>query len=192
MVAAQRSLWKVYAGWEGYHTSLVHAVAPLTEEQLGFRPFAGSRSVAETVRHIACGRLNWFSRMGASGSAELAARIPEWVQDRQGNRYIVEEALSLESAELIRWLEDTWKMIEATLTEWTVADLDRTYRHAYGGSIYAVSRQWTIWRILSHDMHHGGQLSQMLYQQRIEPLELGSLGGHLTEPPLAEPESPQD
>jgi hypothetical protein len=28
--------------------------------------------------------------------------------------------------------------------------------------MYLVSRQWTLWRILSHDLHHGGQLALLL------------------------------
>lgn len=77
-------------------------------------------------------------------------------------------------------------MVENTLASWTVADLDKTYRHTYWGKTYAVSRQWTIWRILSHDIHHGGQISVMLAAQGLSAPELGDLGGHLTVPSLAE------
>jgi hypothetical protein len=51
-----------------------------------------------------------------------------------------------------------------------------------------VSRQWTIWRILTHDVHHGGQLALMLGTQGIPVFELGDLFGHITLPPLAEPQ----
>lgn len=179
------ALTEVYRGWDGYQTSLVHAVAPLSAEQLAFRAAPGLRSVGEIARHIACGRLGWFRRMGAPGSEELAAQIPEWVIDKDGNSHLVEESLSLEPAELVRWLETTWSMVETTLAEWTVEDLQRTYRHIYWGTTFAVSRQWTIWRILSHDIQHGGQLSVLLYMQGIDIPELGALGGHLTELPVA-------
>ena len=186
MTDASIPLAEVYLGWDGYQTSLVRAVAPLSAEQLAFRAAPGLRSAGEIARHIACGRVGWFLRMGAPGSEELAAQIPEWVTDDDGNSHLVEESLSLEPAELVRWLEATWRTVETTLAEWTVADLRRTYRHTYRGKTYAVSRQWTIWRILSHDIQHGGQLSLLLYMQGIDIPELGSLGGHLTEPPLVE------
>jgi hypothetical protein len=48
-----------------------------------------------------------------------------------------------------------------------------------------VSRQWTIWRIMAHDIHHGGELVLMLGMQGIDNFELGDLGGHIIEPPLA-------
>lgn len=168
------SLKLVYEGWDGYQTSLVRAVAPLTREQLLWRPAPGLRSVGEVAEHIATGRVDWFQRMDAPGSVELARQVPSV------------GSLAEDAAALVLWLEATWKMVEATLATWTVADLPKTYRHTYWGKTYAVSRQWTIWRILSHDMHHGGQLSAMLAAQGIEPSDLTALGGHLTEPPLAD------
>jgi uncharacterized damage-inducible protein DinB len=189
MTVAAPSLKQVYEGWEGYQTSLVNAIAPLSAEQLAFRAAPHLRSVGEIARHISSGRLNWFLRMHAPGSAELADQIPEWVQDDHGNHYIVEESLSTEAGELVQWLASTWQMIEATLTQWSVTDLEKTYRHTYWGTTYAVSRQWTIWRILSHDIHHGGQLSMLLYMQGIDIPDLGGQGGHLTEVPPTDPET---
>ncbi len=189
MTVEPHSLWSVYEGWEGYNTSLARAIEPLTEEQLAFRAAPDQRSVIELGRHIALGRLNWFVRMPAPGSLELAARIPEWRVDPDGNRHIVDEAVSADKATVLRWFADTWSMVERTLNEWTVADLAHTYRHTYRGQTYAISRQWTIWRMMAHDIHHGGQLTLALYLQGIVPFELGALGGHLTESPLADPPS---
>src|SRR6266481_2438632 len=87
----------------------------------------------------------------------------------------------------VEWLEASWQMIETTLTTWTVADLTQTYRHIREGKMYVVSRQWTIWRIMSHDLHHGGELAILLGLQGIEIPDLGDRGGHLTELSLAEP-----
>jgi uncharacterized damage-inducible protein DinB len=167
----------VYDGWDGYNTSLVHAVEPLTPEQLAWRPAEGLNSVGETAAHLAFARVFWFARMPAPGSLELERKIKEVGSSK---------AIAGDRAEILAWLEATWHMIAATLNRWTVDDLRRTYRHPYQGKDYAVSYQWTIWRILTHDLHHGGELSVMLGQQGIEIPELGDLFGHLTEPPLAE------
>lgn len=161
----------VYEGWEGFHRSIVAAVTPLTAEQLAFRGTGEMRSVGEIALHIADGRVDWFRRMDAPGSAELWAEI----ERRSGE---------VQAEQLVGWLERTWAMVEATLTEWTVDDLSAWYPHAYLGKTYAVSRQWTIWRIMANDIYHGGQLSELLAMQGIFPVELTLLGGHLTEPPL--------
>ena len=135
------------------------------------------RSSGEIAAHIAEGRITWFSRMNAPGSAELAAEV---------NRLDDLIGLVGNAAELVRWLDASWQMVAATLAAWTVADLAQTYRHPYQGQVFAVSYQWTIWRILAHDLHHGGELSATLGLQGIAVPELGDLGGHLTLPPLAD------
>ena len=181
-------LMKIYEGWEGHQTSLVHAIAPLTPEQLRWRPAEQMQSVGELARHISLGRLTWFLRMDAPGSATLAEKIDGWEEDEDGNRDIVESALPIveTAVDLVHWLEITGEMVATTLETWHVSDLDQSYRHTWNGDVYDVSRQWTIWRILSHDIHHGGQIALMLGMQGIEAFELSDLFGHITLPPLAE------
>jgi uncharacterized damage-inducible protein DinB len=183
-----KSLADIFEGWSGHQTSLVHAMAPLTSEQLRWRPAPHLQSVGELARHISLGRIAWFVRMDAPGSAELAEQITDWEQDSDGNRYIVESKLPIaEQADaLVHWLEASWQMIERTINNWTVADLAQTYQHTWNGDVYNISRQWTIWRILTHDVHHGGQIALMLGMQGIEVFELGDLFGHITLPPLAD------
>jgi uncharacterized damage-inducible protein DinB len=178
----------VFSGWDGYQQSLLAAISPLTREQLAWRPGENLRSAGELARHLALGRIDWFLRMDAPGAQELAAQIQDWEEDKHGNRYLIEEKVldPEEASELVYWLEATWQVIAATLTAWTVDDLQTTYRHVWRGDAYAVSHQWTIWRIMAHDIHHGGELALMLGQQGIENFELGELGGHILEPQRAE------
>jgi uncharacterized damage-inducible protein DinB len=186
--AERTSLTRIFEGWEGYNTSLVHAVAPLTPNQLGYRPANHLRSLGELARHVSLGRLTWFVRMDAPGSIDLAQQVSAWETDDDGNSYPQEDSLPIadEPAQLVSWLNATWQMIADTISEWTVDDLFQTYRHTWNGTAYAVSRQWTIFRILAHDMHHGGELSQMLGSQGIEAFELSALGGHILLPPAIE------
>ena len=179
-------LGSVYAGWGGYQTSLLHALAPLTPEHLAWRPAADRRSVGEVVRHVGLGRVAWFARMGAPGIAEVAAKVPAWSTDADGGRYPVEDAVPADDPVVLRgWLEASWDPIQRVLDEWTVADLAATYSVRWQGRAYAVSRQWTIWRILAHDHHHGGQLAMMLGILRVDAFELRQLGGHIVMPELA-------
>ena len=81
MPTSTDSLMTVYEGWDGYHSSLLKAVTPLTGEQLAWRPAPHLRSVGELVRHIALGRIEWFLRMGATGSSDLGSQITAWEED---------------------------------------------------------------------------------------------------------------
>jgi len=170
-----RALSFVYEGWEGFNRSIVNAVAELTSEQLAFRATPDMRSAEEVAWHIADGRVDWFIRLDAPGSSELAATI----KARDGK-----PPVDYTNADLVAWLNRTYEMVEATLAQWTVDDLDVTFEQPYQGKVYAVSRQWVIWRIMAHDIYHGGQLSEILAMQGVVPLELTLLGGHLTEPPV--------
>ena len=180
-------LASVFDGWNGYQTSLLHAVTPLTPEQLSWRPAAGRRSVGELIRHIALGRITWYARMAAPGADEVAQRVPRWFTDGDGARHVVEEGVPCDDSSLLaEWLTLSWQPIERLLNEWTVADLSQTYPHRFRGTDYAVLRQWTVWRIMCHDIHHGGQLAMMLGMQGIEAFELRALGGHIIVPGLAD------
>lgn len=165
----------VYDGWDGYARSIREAIRPLTLEQLAFQGGPEMRSVGELAWHIAYGRADWFGRMGVPGCPELA--------EEMRNREAPQEA-----GALVEWLDRTWGLVEEALRGWTTDDLIWTYRQPYQGKVYAVSRQWAVWRVMAHDLHHGGQLSELLMLQGIVPTELTWLGGHVTEPPLADPE----
>lgn len=164
----------IYEGWEGYQTSLVKAIAGRAPQELLWRPAHGLSSAGELAHHISYGRIDWFSRMGAPGSRELAEEAANW-QPAADN-----------AAELVCRLNASWHMVAKVLAQWSAANLWETYPQQYQGKTYAVSHQWVIWRVMAHDIHHGGQMTMLLYMQGISIPELGDLGGHLTEPPLAE------
>jgi uncharacterized damage-inducible protein DinB len=179
------SLAEILEGWDGYNASIVRAIQGLSPDQLAFRLKPEMRSVGEIARHIAIGRLGWFVRMNAPGSANLAASLSDWHTDGDGSRHPLEEQVPLETDEIVKWLERSWSMIQATLDAWSPEDLRIPYRHTFRGVTYAVTRQWTLFRILAHDIHHGGQLSLLLDMQGADAPDLIYLGGHIVEPTIA-------
>lgn len=170
------SLTSVYEGWEGYNSSIVQAINPLGADQLAFRAAGGLRSVGEIAAHISVGRVDWFDRMGVERAHSFA------------NEMTAENPVSInqDASNLSQWLETSWSMIMETLRAWDVTALTRTYLQEFQGQTYAVSYQWTIWRVMAHDIHHGGELALLLGMQGIPVPELGDLGGHITMPPLAD------
>lgn len=183
-------LVQIFEGWDGYQKSLLHALTPLSEEQLSWRPAPDRRSLGELFRHLSLGRITWFSRVGVPDMEVFARRVPRWYEDGDGARHVVEESVSSRDASvLIEWLVLSWKPIARALEEWTIDELFHTYAHRFRGINYLVSRQWTLWRIMSHDIHHGGQIAMMLALQGIEAFELRALGGHIISPATVEPSS---
>jgi uncharacterized damage-inducible protein DinB len=186
MIRAKDSLQFIFEGWNGYNQSIINAIKPLSSEQLSWQPKEHLYSVGQVARHISLGRITWFVRMDAPGSAELAGKIHAWKQDDDGNAHIIEEKVISDSQpeELIHWLDMSWEMIEKTLTSWMVSDLNQTYKIVWNKNAYLPSRQWTIWRIMSHDIHHGGEMSLMLGMQGIQAFELSVLFGHTIMPQM--------
>ncbi len=64
-------------------------------------------------------------------------------------------------------------MIQDALARWTPADLEEVFPHPYNKESPARSRQWIIWHVLEHDIHHGGELSSILGAHGLAAVDLG-------------------
>jgi uncharacterized damage-inducible protein DinB len=162
-----------YSGWDDYQISLARTVGRLSREQLVWRPAPDQRSAGENFNHIAMGRIDWFHAFMGVGNEEFARQVATW---KEG------DGAKENPAELARRLNVSWQMVEEALRSWTIADLGQTFQQSYNGKNYLLTRQWVIWHVLSHDIHHGGELTLMLgLQGGIALPELGDEFGHLSE-----------
>ncbi len=144
MTTTDTSLARFYQGWETYQGYLTNAIAPLTSEQLTLRAASNLRSIGILAAHIIAARVVWFHAVMGEGPADLMPM-------RTWDDY---DPIRQNAAELIAGLEATWSLIQECLARWTAADLDRTFQRRDG----LVSRQWIIWHVIEHDLHHGGEL----------------------------------
>jgi uncharacterized damage-inducible protein DinB len=140
-----------YRGWEDYQRLLIAALAPLTPEQLALHDGAAQRPVWLLAAHIIGTRIGWFRRMG-EGRADLDP-LDRWDDDAAPPRT---------AAELIDGLERSWSLIAACLDRWTPADLDTPFTYQRPDGPMTRTRQWIIWHLIEHDLHHGGELSLTL------------------------------
>jgi len=150
-----------YKGWETYQQNLVEIIAPLSPEQLSLPASSHHWSIGMLAQHIVANRVWWFQVWMREGSPDLA-HIAHWDPADK------EEQLALESAELVAGLEATWHMIADALYRWTPADLGHIFpspsslseeeKRIFGER----TRQWIIWHVLEHEIHHGGELSLAL------------------------------
>ncbi len=153
----QLSLTHIYAGWDVYQQRLVEAIAPLTAEQLALRNSPQHWSVGMLVAHIVATRIWWFYRGMGVGKPELVP-LESW--DR-GFEDRIEEPVR-PAAELIAGLGQSWQMIQETLADLNPTDLEKVFPNPHGEERPARSRQWIIWHVLEHDIHHGGEISSIL------------------------------
>ena len=152
-----------YKGWDAYEVLLITAIAPLTDEQLTLRAAPHLRSISENMLHIIAVRARWFHRFMGEGGDDIAAII---LWDRK-------ESLARSAAELVSGLKQTMRMIQDCLARWTPADLEYEFKGTdpnYGD--YDLSRQWVIWHVIEHDLHHGGEVSFMLGMHELAAPDL--------------------
>jgi uncharacterized damage-inducible protein DinB len=141
------SSWNFYKGWDVYQGHLVRAIEPLTAEQLELKIAPHLRSIGQLARHIVRTRAGWLYTMMGEGGPDIAA-IAQW--EYEGD--------VPSTAELVRGLEVTFRAWQECLQRWTPQDLEYIFRGERGGKPYELSRQWVIWHVIEHDLHHGGEL----------------------------------
>ena len=139
------TLTAFYKGWDRYQGLLVGAIAPLSPEQLAFHAAPSLRPAWLLAAHIIGARVGWFQGTLGEGDPALAAFDP-WEEEGAPPR---------DAAELVDGLEATWEVIRDCLDRWTPAMLDDPFTTRRGR---AVTRQWVLWHVLEHDLHHGGEL----------------------------------
>ena len=190
------SLLPFYAGWGIYNQRLVAAIAPLTSEHLALRITPQHWSIGMYATHIVANRAWWFHARMGEGSDDLTS-LELWAL---GVAEADVDPLHT-AAELVAGLGKTWQMIETALARLTHADLAQTFpplseeereRHAEHVAPalqpYAKmwldaarlsrevspprSRQWIIWGVLEHDIHHGSEISTTLGVHGLPVVEM--------------------
>ena len=150
-----------YQGWQTYQQSLLETIAPLSSEQLALPVAPHHWTIGMVAQHMVANRVWWFQVWMGEGSPDLAP-IAHWDPADK------EEQPALESAELVAGLKSTWGMIAEALAHWTHADLGHVFSPPASlseeeKSVFGeLTRQWIIWHVLEHEIHHGGELSLAL------------------------------
>ena len=142
----------LYAGWHNYQTLLITALTPLSPDQLALRAAPAIRSMGEIATHMIGARARWFYQLMGEGGDEFAA-LGTW--DRQGMP-------TRTAPELSHGLETTCQGMQAAIARWTPADWQQTYPGEEPDEPATITRQWVIWHLMEHDLHHGGEISLTL------------------------------
>jgi uncharacterized damage-inducible protein DinB len=152
MTEQRTPLITFYKGWDVYQQHITKAIAPLSVERLALRATPHLRSIGEIATHIIGARARWFHNLMGEGGEDIAS-LATW--DREG--------MPIRTAtELVTALQTSWQLVENCLARWQTEDLEYTYTGSYGNESYSLTRQWVIWHLIEHDLHHGGEISLTL------------------------------
>jgi uncharacterized damage-inducible protein DinB len=165
-IGGERTLAELYRGWDVYQQRLVKAIAPLDGTQLDLGAAPHLWPIRMLGNHVVSARAWWFHSWMGEGGAQFD-EILGWDED--------EASTTRSAAEIVRGLELTWSLIESALERWSIADLEKEFERPIpnaAGERPRRSRQWIIWHVAEHDMHHGGEISFSLGMHHLAGIEL--------------------
>jgi uncharacterized damage-inducible protein DinB len=162
-----------YEGWATHQALVIDALRDLTPEQLDLRTAPHQWAVWQLAGHVAGSRAYWFHDVlgeGDPSTRELfrveSTTVPGlplgdagWEDDEDHPRSV---------QELVDGLRRTWAIVDDCLRRWTAEELNasvvRTERTHHRG--------WVVWHVMEHDLHHGGEISQILGSNGLPGLDV--------------------
>ncbi len=162
MTVPQEFASTIYDGWRNYQQSMIEAISPLTAEQLDLNISSDLRSVHDIAVHIIGARARWFYLLMDEGGP-LFQQLGKWD---------AREAPKRSAAELITGLGQTWQGMHEAIGRWTEEQWQQTWPGEGGDGPEILTRQWVIWHLIEHDVHHGGEISFILGAHGIRALQL--------------------
>jgi uncharacterized damage-inducible protein DinB len=165
-------------GWAGYQRLLVDAIRPLSVERLSSRTAPFQWAVWQLAAHMSGSRAYWFHDVLGEGDPAVRemfrveeTTVPDLPLEDAG--WEDDERHPRAARELIDAFERTWAMIEECLRRWTAEDLEMEFsRTRPSGRVQTWTRGMVVWHLIEHDLHHGGEISQILGSNGIAAPEL--------------------
>jgi uncharacterized damage-inducible protein DinB len=157
------ALQPFYEGWARHQALVIDALLPLTPEQLALRTAPHQWAVWQLSAHVAGSRACWFNEV--LGEGDPATRDLFRVDSTTVTGMSLEDAgweddedHPRSAEELVVGLRRSWAIVDDCLGRWTAEDL--------AASVVRPSRShhrgWVVWHVMEHDIHHGGEVSQIL------------------------------
>jgi len=167
------ALQPFYEGWAAHQALVIKALRDLTPEQLDLRTAPHQWAVWQLAGHVAGSRAYWFHDVLGEGDASTrdlfrveSTTVPDLPLEDAG--WEDDEDHPRSAGELVDGLRRTWSLVDDCLRRWTAEDLD--------GSVVRPERThhrgWVVWHVMEHDLHHGGEISQILGSDGLTGLDL--------------------
>jgi uncharacterized damage-inducible protein DinB len=157
----------LYAGWNLVNEQLTALVERATPEQLALQALPSQGPVWALLSHLAGARIYWLCTvLGEPRPEDTAFSGPDgqgWEDDLEHVRGADELAAALRSS---------WNVVEGCLERWTPEMLqDEFVRRRSDGVRQRHTRQSILFRLITHDAFHSGEISQLLGAHGLEGLD---------------------
>jgi uncharacterized damage-inducible protein DinB len=166
-----------YEGWAEHQRLFLAAIRDLTPGQLALRTAPNLWAVWQLASHMAGARAYWFHDVLGEGDPAIrdmfrVARttVPDLPLEDAG--WEDDEDHSRDAAEIVGAFDRTWTVIDDCLRRWTPDDLAVEFSRRRRSGTQTFTRQWVIWHLMEHDLHHGGEVSLILGTHGLPALDL--------------------
>ena len=176
-MASREPLQTFFDGWATYQTTLLAAMRTLSPEELASKTAPHQWAVWQLAGHVAGSRAYWLHDVLGEGDQAVrdlfrmtTTTVPDLPLDDAG--WEDDERRPRTSEELVDGLERTWAMVQGCLGRWSDDDLQEVFVRRRPTGDRSFTRAWVIWHLLEHDLHHGGEISQILGSNGLPALDL--------------------
>jgi uncharacterized damage-inducible protein DinB len=176
-VAKPAELGAFYEGWANHHRLVVMALRDLTDDQVQLRPAPHQWAIWQLASHAAGARLYWLHDV--LGEGDRATRDMFRVESTTVPGLPLEDAgweddenHPRTAPELVDAYERTWAVVQDCLDRWSAAELQVERSRQRRSGTQTFTRAWVLWHLLEHDLHHAGEISNILGSNGLPALDL--------------------
>ena len=149
-------------GWRQANEALIKAIAPLTPAQLATQVYPPA-PIWGSVAHMAGARVYWLCRICKEPGIERTPFTSDegWEDDLSHPR---------RADELVEALRTTWDVVEDVLGRWSEESFGQEVRMTRAdGAVRIHTRGSILWRMITHDAFHIGEISAAMGTHKIGP-----------------------
>jgi uncharacterized damage-inducible protein DinB len=157
----------LYDGWGVTNQRLVERIGSLSPEQLALRPGPDQWPIWATISHLAGARVYWLCAVFKEPGAD---RTP--FTDPSGDGWEDDLTHPRAASELVHGLESSWGVVQDCLDRWTPESLQKEVHREREGKTQVHTRQAVLYRLLTHDAEHCGEISTTLGMNGLPGLDL--------------------
>jgi uncharacterized damage-inducible protein DinB len=160
-----------YEGWQLLNESLIGAIVHLSPAQLALPVGSPTWPIWASVSHIAGARVYWLCHVfGEPGMDATPFR-----EDDVANEGWEDDLAHPRASEvLVEALTSTWVVLANSLATWTPESLGQTARRRVGDKVQIHTKQSVLWRLITHDAYHSGEISLVLGSNGLGAIDMWS------------------
>jgi uncharacterized damage-inducible protein DinB len=154
-----------YDRWPQYNRRLIETIGGLSDEQLALRPSPEHWPVWALVGHVAGTRVYWLCQVLHEPGAEATPFVDPWSDGWEDHPEHPRTA-----DELVEALQSTFAIVDRILDAWTPEMLSDEFERFYLDQRQVHTRTSVVQRLMTHEAYHGGEISQTLGVEGLDPV----------------------